>query len=232
MGGMNHQPCRAYLLNSTLLSKYLSLARAHLDLSNAALEDILIQELSPSPVDAVVAMSHYDRLNAEMMASIEALGLSRQTLADLRQQMDDLGFADLPTLKKLDLSSIGSSLAASGIVSLTAWEHIQNLMSSGGFYEVVSFFDACIDDLISRSHDLLDNKFGGHMTQLVIEGGVAEMVEENASGTFKIEFAALYSKWTEFNGLFLASSMMSTELWFAFAGKGSLMPGIWKFKAA
>lgn len=232
MGGMNHQPCRAYLLNSTLLSKYLSLARAHLDLSNAALEDILIQELSSPASNAVIAMSHYDRLNAEITASIEALGLSQQALADLRRQMDDLGFEDLPTLKKMDLSGIGAEMAASGIVNLTAWEQIQSLMSSGGFYEVIRFFDTRIDDLISRSHDLLNNKFGNHMTQLVIEGGVAEMVEENTSGTFKIEFAALYSKWTEFNALFLASSMMSTELWFAFAGKGSLVPGMQQFKVA
>ncbi|TXH01021.1 MAG: hypothetical protein E6R05_06185, partial [Candidatus Moraniibacteriota bacterium] len=97
MGGKNHQPCKTYLANSTRLSRYLSLAYAHLELGNAALEDILLGELSPD-WNSRDAIGHYRDLQRELVTSVGELGHAKLALATLRQQMDETGFADLPTL--------------------------------------------------------------------------------------------------------------------------------------
>jgi hypothetical protein len=231
MGGKNHQPCKSYLLNSTRLSKHLSLAYAHLELGNAALEDILIGELSPDH-DSAAAMTCYDRLNAEMSASITELGRVQLSLADLRQQMDDTGFVDLPTLQRIDLTAIGAALAFQGMVSPSAWKSVQERMTSRGFYEMIRYFDNDITELLGLTRKLWQDKFRDHLKHPVAEGKLTDIVEENAPGSFKREFAAVYTKWIEFSAVFLASSLMSTELWYAFTGKGSLVPSAQQLHAA
>ena len=48
----------------------------------------------------------------------------------------------------------------------------------------------------------------------------------------KAEFAKLYTKWNDFRARFLASSIISTELWYAHTGKGSLAPTAAQLRAA
>jgi len=49
------------------------------------------------------------------------------------------------------------------------------------------------------------------------------VLEENRSGNFKQEFARLYCAWAKFQQLFLASSMLSTDLWYRNCGVSSLL---------
>lgn len=229
MGGKNHQPCKHYLLNSTRLSRHLSLAYGHLEFGNAALEDILIIELSAGQ-DPRDALERYQEIQRELSTSGAELGHAKLALAALRQQMDETGFADLPTLGKIDLGRIGQSLAESGMVSLAAWKEVHELMKGGGFYAMIARFDADIDEL-STLNRALQAKFAQLGTP-VATGILTDIVEENRPESFKPEFAALYAKWTEMNGLFLASSLMSTELWYAFTGKGTLAPTAMQLRAA
>ncbi len=221
MGGKNHQPCKTYLANSTRLSRYLSLAYAHLELGNAALEDILLGELSPD-WNSRDAIGHYRDLQRELVTSVGELGHAKLALATLRQQMDETGFADLPTLGKIDLGQIGQNLAESGMVDLAAWKQVHQPMKNGGFYSMITRFDADIDEL-DRLSRALQAKFA-ELESSVVTGALTDIVEENQRASFKPEFAAVYTAWTKFNALFLASSLMSTELWYAFTGKGSLAP--------
>lgn len=229
MGGINHQPCRAYLVNSTRLSRHLSLAYGHLEFGNAALEDILIGELSPNQ-DPNSAIERYQEIQRELATSVAELERAKLALAALRQQMDDTGFADLPTLGKIDLGQVGQNLAGSGMVNLTAWQQVQQLMTGGGFYAMIARFDADIDELRTLNR-ALQAKFA-ELESPVVAGILTDIVEENRPGSFKPEFAALYTKWTEMNSLFLASSLMSTELWYAFIGKSSLAPMAMRLRVA
>jgi hypothetical protein len=54
------------------------------------------------------------------------------------------------------------------------------------------------------------------------KGEVTRTLEENRPGNIKEAFANLYCAWAKFNQDFLASSLLSTELWYAFNGYGSL----------
>lgn len=221
MGGKNHQPCKTYLANSTRLSRHLSLAYARLEFGNAALEDILLDELGMKHVSGAAA-AMFDQIEGELGGSLRELRLAQQAVASLRQQMDETGFADLPTLGKIDLSQIGHNLAKSGMVNLAAWQQVQQLMTGGGFYVMLDQFDTDISGLMELTA-ALQTKFSA-LKPAIIEGSLTDIVEENRPESFKPEFAAVYTAWTEFNALFLASSLMSTELWYAFTDKGSLAP--------
>lgn len=229
MGGKNHQPCRIYLLNSTRLSRALSLAYAHLELGNAVLENILIGELDASHTPEV-ALMFYSQVNSELCTSVQELQMAQQTIADMYQQMVDTGFADLPTLGKIDLTGLGTNLAVHGMVNLASWQDIQRVMQNGGFYAVLENFDTKVSSLIELT-EILHLKFKP-LESSIANGSLTDIVEENQPESFKPEFAAVYAAWTELNGLFLASSLMSTELWYAFTGKRSLAPNHIQLRSA
>lgn len=215
MGGKNHQPCRIYLVESMKLSRFLSLACAELELGNIALEDLILAELDGQSGGTIVTINKH-------------LGLSRHVLMDaikmiekIRQKMDEKGFADLPTLKKLNLRALGESLAGNGIVDMASWKMISEKMLNGGFREVLILFESSIE--------LLSVKTSSLMTRIAViedaaqKGEVSWILEENWPCNIKEDFASLYVAWAKFNQLFLASSILSTELWYAFNYCGSLV---------
>ncbi|MGK2849238.1 MAG: hypothetical protein ACSLEX_04220 [Minisyncoccota bacterium] len=229
MGGKNHQPCRAYLLNSTKLSKHLSLAYAHLELSNVALEDILISELAPER-DNQSSGFIYPVLMHELSISAQELQNAHEALGRLRTQMETEDFVDLPSLQRLDLDAIGEVLGSQGLVDRKAWVQAMKIMRRGGFFGMTRRFEADIIDLLELNR-ALQIKFQ-QLEETINQGNLSMVTEENRYGNFKAEFAAHYTKWITFNGLFLASSLLSTELWYAFTGKGTLASADCQVKVA
>ncbi len=215
MGGTNHQPCRHYLPNSTMLSRCISLARAELDLANIELEDVLLSELNGGVGDVRKIVNHLNQ-------SEIALDNSLNTLEKLRMQMDDESFQDLPPLKKLDLAAIGGELSIAGVVDIASWDSIVKIMKKGGFYSVLRYFDMRIKVLIEKTRSLSSIIMG--LEEIASVGELNFVLEENKAGNFKIEFAQLYTDWTKFSQEFLASSICSTELWYSFNGLGTLTP--------
>lgn len=228
MGGKNHQPCRHYLFNSTQLSKHLSLAYAHLELGNASLEDIILCELDAE--HTLQGGDHYPVLMHELDVSIHELRNAQKALLQLHAQMQTDNFADLPTLGKINLGSIGTHLIHQGTTDLMAWGRAESIMEKGGFYAMVAHFEVDLAELINLSQ-ALHAKFQA-LKQNAYQGTLSTVTEENQAGNFKIEFAALYTKWNQFNGLFLASSLISTELWYAFTDNGSLASPESRFQVA
>ncbi len=228
MGGKNHQPCRNYLLVSTKLSRHLSLAYAHLELSNAALENLIIDELMRE--QTAYERGHYLILMRELYVSIAELRHAHDTLLRLRAQMKAENFADSPSFGHIDLDAIGAQLHRDGLVSDDAWKHVQTLMKHGGFSEVAEWFEVTLLDLIAAS-GVLYAKFQ-NLKPAILQGALSAIVEENRPGNFKIEFAVLYTQWNRFNTTFLASSLLSTELWYATTGKGSLASPAGQFRIA
>ena len=213
MGGKNHQPCRIYLVESTKLSRFLSLAYAELELGNVALEDLILAELD-GQFGSIVPM--YEHLNS----SAQALRKAHEMVAILREKMFDNEFADLPSLRKLNLWQVGAALMDKSMVEYDSWKTVTRVMKKGGFYEVLLHLERSIETLSEKTSSLITSVRG---LQEVTEKGEANLVlEENRPGNIKEAFAALYTAWTKFNQDFLASSLLSTELWYAFNGYGSL----------
>lgn len=213
MGGQNHQPCNTYLKNSTRLSCSLSRAHAELQLANIDLEEVILQEFDLVSGSMQGIVSH-------LSLSLASLAEAKKSVCDLRTQMVVSDYKDLPTLHKLDLLTIGSKLAEIGCIDLESWDKILKVFKGTGFYGVLELFENSIDKLLLLTHALSNGI--RQLEQDAENMTVSKVLEENRSGNIKVEFAALYTHWANFNHEFLASSLISTEVWYAFCGYGSL----------
>lgn len=222
MGGQNHQPCNkvgtSYLLFSTTLSRAVSSARSTLEQANIAIEDILILEIRDGKNGRIEPVLH------RIALSNNAIDDAKEAIAALRADMHKHDFEDLPELRETDLMNLGVDLAMQGMVDLQSWKlALLHYGESGerGFAAMLTYFEKTLDDLAMLTNQLY-NKV--HRVELATrEGRLNQVLEENEDGNFKVEFARLYQKWNTFQQVFLASSMLSTELWYRHTKAESLL---------
>lgn len=213
MGGQNHQPCRDYLENSTKLSRAVSVAMACLETANVELENALLQDLcsGTTNIEGVVK---------SLVDSEGALVDAFRQIASLRKRMDENSYQDLPSLQRLDLDLLRECFSADRMIDGDSWRVIAGIMQAGGFYAVLDHFEAHVSELAKLTSAL---RFQiQRLRQAAVRGELNFILEENRPGNIKKLFARLYTAWSVFKGEFLASSMLSTELWYAFNGYGSL----------
>ncbi len=213
MGGKNHQPCRQFLASSTKMSRAVSLATIQIEMTNVALEDILIEEMSGgrSSIDAFLAQVRvaYSSQN-DILAAI----------AVLEDDMSLHDYKDLPPLHTLDLSSIGKSFESSGLVDYCAYTAVKEIFVRGSFYAVLKHFRQAV--IAVKSHINSIAVAVESLREDTTSGNLELALEENHSGNLRVPFARLYTSWDKFQQEFLASSLISTEVWYAFNGFGSL----------
>lgn len=214
MGGKNHQPCKVYLLESTRMSRSASLTYSSLERANVALEDVLLAELEGN-------IGNFSPVLTNLQESEKFLRQLRADIYALRAKMDELSYEDLPTLSTTDLDSVGEELAASGCVNREAWSLVTRIMKTVGFPGILDLFVACIINIEGPTRRLKE-KFEAQKASAE-RGKLNIVVEENRRGNFKKEFAQLYTAWEEFNRNFLASSVLSTELWYRHNDTGSIL---------
>lgn len=217
MGGMNHQPCRSFLKPSTVLSKQVSMANIQLLQANVFLEDILLAEMDDGRKSVSPVVS-------SLKESLKSLSDASVTLASLKDLMDRLKYHDLHTLHTLNLKGVGVELAEHGAVDLNAWNKMRTMMKDGTFYSNVSHFSKMFQKLTCETTELAE-KFSA-LEQCAKDGLLTPVLEENRQGNIKLAFAKLLTSWTNFMQEFLASSMVSTEVWYANCGFGSILDEI------
>lgn len=215
MGGKNHQPCKDYLKESIKLSRVLSNAYLELEKANVAFEDLLLQELNNEDTSGGI-----EKIVASSNQSHKYLDYALDECTNLRDKMVENDFVDLSTLATTDLNQIGLCLANQGIVEYEAWKTIAFKMRNGGFKSILTYIEQSIYSIQEKNYDL---KEGFKKLKDIIKfSNITEILEENLPENIKPQFAKLYTAWTKFNQEFLASSLMSTELWYAEKGYGSL----------
>ncbi len=215
MGGMNHQPCNKYLPESTRLSKDLSLAYARLQMANVAIEDLLLAELDGR-------IGTLDPFFMELQASSNELQSAKMRCGELRKKMTDLEFVDLPTLHAANLVELGERLVDKGMITQEAWSLVSQHIKPEGFRGVLSVIEKGFDNLWTLTEELRQS--AALLCQAVSEGRATSVLEENRRGNIKCQFARLFCLWASFSQVFLASSILSTELWYIYTGKPSLAP--------
>lgn len=230
MGGKNHQPCnkpppsegggkpkpgKNYLYHSTKLSRALSQSLALLELANVSLEDVLLWEMEGEDSSSLDLMQEY------LTLSIRALEDAEASLSELANLMRERNFKDLPTLHTLDLSSLGVRLSKKAVIDSKSWNEVQTLMERKGFWGMVGYCRTRIQYLHRLTLQLLaaieELKEAAQFTSVI------SILEENQPGNIKLEFGRLYTAWHHFNLRFVASSLLSTELWYQHQGFGSLL---------
>jgi hypothetical protein len=215
MGGKNHQPCRTYLVNSTKLSRAMSMAFASLELANVSLEDVIIAELTGG-------RGNINFIVFNLQESEGHLQKMSESLADLCKQMRMESFQDLPSLKTVNLQALGAQACKENLHQSSAeWDEAAKTMLTRGFWGMISIFEQRISSLVMMTKELSQRV--SNTSAAAAEGTLHLCLEENGEQNFKREFAKLYTAWASFQQLFLASSLISTELWYQFNGFGSLM---------
>lgn len=215
MGGKNHQPCKKYLPDSTEISRELSLAYAELELGNVVLEDLLLAEVNGG-------RGSVDGILESLGASSEALERTVTIMHSLRERMDEFDFVDLPTLRSTDLVDLGERFVSDGLVTVEAWSVVSRAMRDNGFVTMLAFLESRVRELVALTRNL--SEAVKVLRPAAATGMVTLILEENRRGNLKPAFAKLYCAWSSFNQVFLASSLLSTELWYSFTGRGSLCP--------
>lgn len=215
MGGKNHQPCGRYLKNSTLMSRSMSLAMSSLELANVALEDVILAELSGSTGDTTPILLQLDE-------SMNHLTDMQDAACALAEQMKAEDYVDLPPMKTIDMVGFGREMRAAGLHrSEASWLTISTLMQKSGFEQTLRHHSATVVRIMELTRDLksriVDTGRAAEDGQLTAE------LEQNKALNFKAEFARVYTAWAEFQQEFLASSMVSTEVWYSFNKAGSLL---------
>lgn len=213
MGGINHQPCKGYLEESTELSRSISLARSQFEQGNIALEDVLILELAGKSGSA-------DPIKHHLQLSQDHLLSALSWLKRLKAKMDRMNYRDLPALHTINLSELGDRLVSAGMVSRHSWNKMSDIMVSRTFYGNVKEFETQILSILRLTRDLLTAV--SSVTDFAEDGRLNLLLEENRPGNFKPQFVKLYLRWNQFMGDFLASSLISTEVWYAHNGFGSI----------
>ncbi len=213
MGGINHQPCRGYLPESTRLSRCVSLARIHFEQANVALEDVLLLELDGKK-GSVSPIRH------ELQLSQDFLSAAIVQLNALHDKMRKLSYVDLPELHSIDLSAIGEFLISKGMVDSESWQKMSTMMQTGTFYANVKEFRVLISQLLKMTTDMHSSI--SRLADYADDGVMHRVLEENEPENLKPVFARLYTAWNRFHSVFLASSLVSTEVWYAHNNLGSL----------
>ncbi len=215
MGGKNHQPCGRYLKNSTLMSRSMSLAMSSLELANVALEDVILAELSGSTGNTTPILLQLD----ESMNHLSDMQDASRALAD---QMEVEDYVDLPPMKSIDMAGFGREMRAAGLHrSEASWLTISTLMQKSGFEQTLRHHNDTIVRIMGLTHDLKSHIVNTGQTAEV--GQLTAELEQNKALNFKAEFARVYTAWAEFQQEFLASSIVSTEVWYRFNKTGSLL---------
>ena len=214
MGGQNHQPCSKYLENSTRLSRSLSLAHAQLEIANVALEDVLLRELSKQ-------IGSIAPIKKSLEDSEQSLKESLLVLDSLKKQMEANHYMDLPPLHTLDLISIGEKLAERKVVDGGSWKKMTQIIKRGTFYAAIQHFKGRIVGLHNLTQKLANECFG--LARHAESGEVNIVLEQNHDNNIKNTFGQLYTAWSSFHQEFLASSLISTEIWYHYSEYGSLL---------
>ncbi len=213
MGGINHQPCKHFLATSTQMSRFASLAFAHFELSNVALEDLLLAELKGDIGSIEKAVDSLD-ISRQNVAQLVA------TIQGLKEEMDREEYQDLLAIHPINLNAVGASMIDAGMVEASAWNTVSKNALSGGFYKNLAVFQGQAIALVEHTDRLIDRM--KNLREPAKNGAVTDILEKNLSGNLKPEFAKLYNAWGQFHSFFLASSLLSTEVYYAFNRYGSL----------
>jgi hypothetical protein len=216
MGGINHQPCKNYLGESTRLSRFISLARANFEFANVALEDIILAEMSGQKASTGPMRHQLQLCQDHLLGAVHITN-------ELEGKMHALNYVDLPPLHEIDLIAVGRTLVAKGMVNPAAWTRMSGLMKERTFYGNLALIRDHLGILLKLTQDLLSGvvQLGDHAD----DGNLQLVVDENRAGNIKEPFARLYVTWGDFHEMFLASSLVSTEVWYAHMSFGSLTTG-------
>jgi hypothetical protein len=85
---------------------------------------------------------------------------------------------------------------------------------------VLAHFEKAISEISAKTEQVIG--LVANLDAIAETAQVNLVLEENSDANIKVEFFQLYTLWCKFNAEFVASSVLSTELWYLDNGYGTL----------
>ncbi len=212
---MNHQPCRESAIASTQMSRHLSSATSHIHLANIRLEDLIVDELElgivqPHAVEPLIghlreAAADFSKASSVARTMDEALRVSN--------------FIDCKDPQKL--ATIAKRLADQRMLDPHHAGAVELDRSKGGFLACLARIQEGFGQCEMLTRQLCD-AFHTLQSRMQAEEKAFDHLEFNTPESIKPAFAMLFAAVGALNGYFLASAIVSTEIFYAVAGLGRL----------
>lgn len=224
MGGINHQPCNRhgtrYLAISTMMSREFTAGRSLFEAANVELEEVILAEVNQrNGADA-----YLECLKKLQMSEVHLA----QTLArthELEEEMQAKGYVPLPAFALYrdpsKMAALRADLVDAGLLKAGAFDTIFTPQLTNGFYGALAVLRDAIGQVETGVKELrtdMEATIGAANA-----GCIADMLETNQTGNFRLRFMQAYALWGKAFDLFLASAVFSTELWYQSTNAGSLL---------
>lgn len=191
----------------------MSLTSMALESFNVKLEDMILVNLVNESVSPRI-------LSIEVRHVMDSVVRAEQSIDMLLMQMDELYYVDLPATDDFQLDEFGDKVIPRLMVGTEAYKEIATHYKAGGFRSALnhlrvkhSQFGFAVADMATKVQELADTDVDD----------IAVEFESNDTGNIRPQFAVMYTTWSQFHQMFLASSLISTEIFYIQEGVDSLL---------
>lgn len=211
MGGINHQPCRFYDVESTTLSKLVTEGFTALLRANSHLEDAILSELTKNPRYLPQVESAWEQSLAGIEESGEILTRIQSALEVLETRMETIGFQDSELMPAMDMDALRNQWQKHGVTSpCPQWEEVVSLLRAGGFRAVFQRFREAFGEIAGRNEEMIQTF--NHLREPARAGSLHVTIEKGRE--FRETFNRLLTAWLDGLRTFQISALISNEIHF------------------
>jgi hypothetical protein len=217
MGGKNHQPCRKYIPESTMLSKVTSDILREFETANSLLEDALLTEINGG--ESEQEKYYMEQATEHLITTKNRLVRAIGCIDHLLLKMEKLDFQDS---EELDIiAELESNLLLQQIIPerCSAWKEAVATIEQEGFRGIFYRFRISLEKITEDLKTLIE--IFGKCQNYAKEGNLLMAIESNELPV-RQNFVKVYLAYMDFSAMFACSSLVSTELHLKTSGYPSL----------
>ena len=207
MGGVNHQPCRKYIPESTMLSKIQSDILAEFETANSLLEDALLTEINGG--ESEQEKYYMEQATEHLIISKKRLERAINCIGHILVKMDRLDFQDNNELNQI--AELENSLLPQQIIpkKSSAWKEAVATITQDGFRGIFYQFRSSLEEIKEDLKTLIEIFYD--CQKYAKEGNLLMAIESNELPV-RQNFVKVYLAYLDFSAIFTCSSIVSTEL--------------------
>ena len=217
MGGKNHQPCRKYIPESTMLSKVTSDILREFETANSLLEDALLTEINGGGSEQ--EKYYMEQATEHLITTKNRVERAIDCIDYLLLKMERLDFQDSEELD--NITELENNLLSKQIIPerCSAWKEAVATIRQDGFRGIFYRFRSSLEKITEDLKALIE--IFGKCQNYAKEGNLLMAIESNELSV-RQNFVKVYLAYLDFSAIFACSSIVSTELHLRTQGYPSL----------
>lgn len=202
--------CEDYISLASNMRRHFTLMESYFGFAQVAFEDVLYGRATPHSVEHHLRNS---RANA-----LQVITIADSLESKMRKSND------LFVLSTIDLDALGQIFISNSVVNARAWKQATTNARLGGFHKNLSLIRSTTVLVIDRIGNLSKrmNRLRENKEELLNE----QLCETNLPGSLGVSFAQLKTLLSGFQSTFIASLILSTEIYHHFYGNPPLVEEI------